>query len=270
MTIFGHGSTSKKDNTIDNGNSKPTALLDGVTTPAPGFGIRSYLHQFYQSPAVEDIESAGAWYLLPPPPAQRTGLWLCRMLTVLGLILLIGGAVAIIVGYTWPHEGVEESIARIAIYQDEDGSFYVPPEKLAEILKDPMRRWKMFGLCTFATGAVMLALSLLTPTLVGSFKSKHLAAFMSEDSTPNEPPIRLYPANSGKNEMNRQINNNINDKREKITSDSGPVPVLKEITKVQPGEGKIGCNGNGNNDDNHSKQIVTDDLLLGDDVTQQQ
>ncbi|VDO51207.1 unnamed protein product, partial [Brugia timori] len=141
------------------------------------------------------------------------------MLTVLGLILLIGGAVAIIVGYTWPHEGVEESIARIAIYQDEDGSFYVPPEKLAEILKDPMRRWKMFGLCTFATGAVMLALSLLTPTLVGSFKSKHLAAFMSEDSTPNEPPIRLYPANSGKNEMNRQINNNINDKREKITPD---------------------------------------------------
>lgn len=43
------------------GTSNPTALLDGVTTPAAGFGIRSYLHQFYQSPAVEDIESAGAW-----------------------------------------------------------------------------------------------------------------------------------------------------------------------------------------------------------------
>lgn len=45
------------------GTSKPTALLDGVTAPSSGFGIRSYLHQFYQSPAVEDIESAGAWYI---------------------------------------------------------------------------------------------------------------------------------------------------------------------------------------------------------------
>lgn len=69
----------------------------------------------------------------------------------------------------------------------------------------------------FATGAVMLALSLLTPTLLGSFKSKRLAAFMSEDSTPNEPPIRLYPAASGKNEVIRHPNNNSNDK---ITPDS--------------------------------------------------
>uniref|UniRef100_A0A0R3S584 Transmembrane protein n=1 Tax=Elaeophora elaphi TaxID=1147741 RepID=A0A0R3S584_9BILA len=269
MTIFSRGSASRKEDADDDGNtrstSKPTTLLDGVTTPAAGFGIRSYLHQFYQSPAVEDIESAGAWYLLPPPPAQRTGLWLCRLLTVFGLVLLIGGAVAIVVGYTWPHEGVEESIARIAIYQDEDGSFYVPPEKLAEILKDPMRHWKMFGLCMFATGAVMLALSLLTPTLVGSFNSKRLAAFMSEDSTPNEPPIRLYPA-SGKNEIIRHPNSN--DKHDKITPDSGPVPVLKEIAKVQPTEGKIGGDSNGN-DDSRGKQTNADDLLLGGEDTQQ-
>ncbi|OZC12352.1 hypothetical protein X798_00874 [Onchocerca flexuosa] len=263
MTIFGRGSTPRKEETTDNGTSKPTALLDGVTTPATGFGIRSYLHQFYQSPAVEDIESAGAWYLLPPPPAQRTGLWLCRVLTVFGLILLIGGAVAIVIGYTWPHEGVEESIARIAIYQDEDGSFYVPPEKLTEILKDPMRRWKMFGLCMFASGAVMLALSLLTPTLVGSFKSKRLAAFMSEDSTPNEPPIRLYPAISGKNEVIRHPNNYPHEKQDKITPDSCPVPVLKEIAKVQPGEGKIGNFG-----DNSPKQTSANDLLLGDENKQ--
>lgn len=44
------------------GTAKPTALLDGVVAPT-GFGIRSYLHQFYQPPAAEDIESAGAWYI---------------------------------------------------------------------------------------------------------------------------------------------------------------------------------------------------------------
>ncbi|KAM3717904.1 Ribosomal RNA small subunit methyltransferase [Dirofilaria immitis] len=123
-----------------------------------------------------------------------------------------------------------------------------------------MRRWKMFGLCMFATGAVILALSLLTPTLVGSFKSKRLAAFMSEDSTPNEPPIRLYPATSGKNEMIRHPS----EKHDKITPDSCPVPVLKEIAKVQPAEGKVGENIG----DNSSKQPNADDLLLGDAVTQ--
>lgn len=58
------------------------------------------------------------------------------------------------------------------------------------------------------------------PTLVSSFKSKRLAAFMSEDSTPNEPPIRLYPAISGKNETNHHSNNGSNDKHDKITPDS--------------------------------------------------
>uniref|UniRef100_A0A915Q5E9 Uncharacterized protein n=1 Tax=Setaria digitata TaxID=48799 RepID=A0A915Q5E9_9BILA len=259
MTIFGRGSASKKDEATDHDNiigaSKPNALLDGVTAPGKGFGIRSYLHQFYQSPTIEDIESAGAWYLLPPPPAQRAGLWLCRVLTVFGLVLLIGGAVAIVVGYTWPHEGVEESIVRIAIYQDEDGSFYVPPEKLAEILKDPMRRWKMFGLCMFASGAVMLALSLLTPTLAGCFKNKGLASFISEDSTPNEPPIRLYPANSGKTETVHHPG--ISDRGGKIAQDSGPVPVLKEIAKVQPSDGKTSTAT-----DNSTEKVNVGDLLL--------
>ncbi|VBB33695.1 unnamed protein product [Acanthocheilonema viteae] len=108
----------------------------------------------------------------------------------------------------------------------------------------------------------MLALSLLTPALLGSFKSKRLAAFMSEDSTPNEPPIRLYPSISGKNEIIRHPNNSANDKHDKITPDSGPVPVLKEIAKVQPADNKIDGNSNGN-DDSHQKQTNADDLLLG-------
>lgn len=238
------------------GSTKPTALVDAVTAPPRGFGIRSYLHQFYQSPTVEDIESAGAWYLLPPPPAQRTGLYICRVLTVFGLLLLIGGAVAIVVGYTWPREGVEESIVKIAIYQDEDGSFYVPPDKLAEILQDPMRQWKMIGLCVFAGGAVVLALSLLIPTCAQCFHSKRLAAFVSEDGTPNEPPIRIYPAGSAKPEAHHY-----NAKQgTKISPTSGPVPVMEEIAKVQPGEGKIGSEGG-------QLMATANDLLLGESET---
>jgi len=38
---------------------------------------------------------------------------------------------------------------RIAIDQDEDGNFYVLPERLAEVmssLQDPMHKWKMTGI----------------------------------------------------------------------------------------------------------------------------
>ncbi|EPB67047.1 hypothetical protein ANCCEY_13860 [Ancylostoma ceylanicum] len=115
MTGFRLGCGGKKDKLSPPG-AKPTALVDEVSAPR-GFGIRSYLHNFYLSPTVEDIEQSGAWYLLPPPPAQRRGLFICRLCTVIGLLLLIGGAVSIVVGYTWPHEGVEQSIYKIVIYE---------------------------------------------------------------------------------------------------------------------------------------------------------
>lgn len=88
-------------------------------------------------------------YLLPPPPAQRMGLYVCRLLTVLGLLLLLGGAAAIVVGYCWPREqNIEGELMRISIDQDEEGNFYVLPERLTEIMasiQDPMHTWKMTG-----------------------------------------------------------------------------------------------------------------------------
>jgi hypothetical protein len=56
-------------------------------------------------------------YLLPPPPVTRTGLYICRILTVIGLLLLLTGAVGIVIGYTWPHERLEESMTKVAVYQ---------------------------------------------------------------------------------------------------------------------------------------------------------
>ncbi|CAJ0590331.1 unnamed protein product [Cylicocyclus nassatus] len=213
MTGFRLGSGGKKEKLSPPG-AKPTALVDEVSAPR-GFGIRSYLHNFYLSPTVEDIEqSGGAWYLLPPPPAQRRGLFICRLCTILGLLLLIGGAVAIVVGYTWPHEGVEQSIYKIVIYEDEDGGYYVPQDKLQEMLRDPMRIWKTAGFCVFASGATLLAASLLVPTIAACIGSKRLAGFISEDNSPNEPPVRIYPQ-----------------EKPSVSHSSGPVPVLEEIAK---------------------------------------
>ncbi|VDN35580.1 unnamed protein product [Gongylonema pulchrum] len=106
-------------------------------------------------------------------------------------------------------------------------------------------------MCVFASGAVLLALSLLIPTVAHCFKSKRLAAFVSEDGTPNEPPIRIYPAGSNKAEVHHSGTT-----KGKISPSSGPVPVMEEIAKVQPGEGKKAGDS--------PKAASADDLLLGD------
>jgi len=214
------------------------------------FGIRNYLHHFYfmsPSPTVEEIvvgggmsgsPSGGQWYLLPPPPSQRMGLYVCRLMSILGLLLLLGGAAAIVVGYTWPHyssnTNIEDRLMRIAIDQDEEGNFYIPPERLSEILRDPMHGVKMAGFCVFAIGASIMALSLLVPTFAQcSGTHGRLAAFASEDNTPNEPPVRIYPAAGvgGKFRVSPAKPTGAH----KISPTGGPVPVMEEISKVQPG-----------------------------------
>ncbi|KHJ85322.1 hypothetical protein OESDEN_14955 [Oesophagostomum dentatum] len=87
------------------------------------------------------------------------------------------------------------------------------------MLRDPMRLWKTAGFCVFASGAVLLAVSLIVPTLAACIGSKRLAGFISEDNSPNEPPVRIYPQ-----------------EKPSVSHSSGPVPVLEEIAKVQPGE----------------------------------
>jgi hypothetical protein len=148
----------------------------------------------------------------------------------LGLLLLVSGAGAIIYGYSYQREDVELSIMKIAISQDEEGNFYIPQERFNEMLKDPMRTWKMAGFCIFAGGACLMALSLLVPTCAQMIGTKRLAAFVSEDNTPNEAPIRIFPTAPSKFKV-------IPAKMtpgHRISPTSGPVPVMEQISQVQP------------------------------------
>jgi hypothetical protein len=219
--------------------------VDGGDGQQRPFGIRSYLHQFYflSSPNVEEVIAGGeaggksaAWYLLPPPPSQRMGLHICRLMTLLGVVLLLGGAGGIVAGYCWPrsHASLEQSLMRIAIDQDEEGNFYIPPERLAELLRDPMHTVKLSAFCVFAIGASVMAIGLLLPTFAHCMGGSRLAAFASEDTTPNEAPVRVYPTGiPGSGQLHRVPSPTKPVAGQRI-SPTGPVPVMEELAKVQP------------------------------------
>ncbi len=73
----------------------------------------------------------------------------------------------------------------------------MPPETVRELLRDPMRPWKLAGLALFTVGGVLLAVSLLVPTCANCFAadSDAAAGLASEFDSPStgEPPIRIYP-----------------------------------------------------------------------------
>jgi hypothetical protein len=66
-------------------------------------------------------------YLLPPSPAQRMSSLVCRVITLIGLLLLLAGAGFIIVGYTWRPmaDDLDSEITKIAITQNEEGDFFI-------------------------------------------------------------------------------------------------------------------------------------------------
>uniref|UniRef100_A0A0K0ELV9 Ion_trans_2 domain-containing protein n=1 Tax=Strongyloides stercoralis TaxID=6248 RepID=A0A0K0ELV9_STRER len=250
MKFFGflYKKPDKSGTTISNPNDGP--VIDGIVNENKSFGIKSYLHNFYQTPT--DEEHPGTWLLLPPPPAQRGGMLFCRILTVLGILLLMSGAIGIVVGYTWPHEPIEESLYKIAIDIDEDGNYYLPPGSLAYLMKDPMKQWKVIGFILFAGGSGLMAIGLLVPTVAQLLGGTRLAAFASEDGTPNEPPIRVYSSNTCPKSINPPKKAGSN----KISPTSGPVPVAEELSKVQPSEKKSMDNS-----------MTADDLLMSSDDT---
>ncbi|KAI6213514.1 hypothetical protein M3Y94_00159400 [Aphelenchoides besseyi] len=209
-------------------------VVDGVVLNEKKFGVRSYLKQFY-SPSIDELDNPGAWYLLPPSPAQRLSVYLCRCVTLIGLLLLLAGAALIVFGYTWKSTGnIEDALLRISIDQDEDGNFYIPPERFNALLMDPMHVYKMAGFCIFSIGACLLAISLIVPSCAHVFGSSKRLPFVSEDNTPNEAPKVYAAVGSGS--------------RFKVTpsklggshrvSPSGPVPVMEVISNVQPESGK--------------------------------
>jgi len=209
------------------------SVLDGIDS-GKRFGIKSYLNQFYlSSPTIdEQLENPGTWYLLPPPPIQRMSSYVCRVITLIGLLLLLAGAGFIIVGYTWKAasgEDLDTEITRISITQNEDGDFYIDKSRLDELLHQN-DKLKVSGFIIFALGALVVAISLVVPTCVHFFARNSKRLPFSDDNTPNEPPIRIYPSVGSR----FKVTSSKVSGPQKVSPTSGPVPVMQEISSVQP------------------------------------
>jgi len=155
--------------------------------PTGCFGIRSYLHQFYEpraSPTSSDIEdSGGTWYLLTPsgpPRRSNKSLFWCRMAFAAGMGLLVVGAVGILVGYLWPQPTYIPIEGKV-------GDRYVLLEPKGLMYADTLRLWKMAGLSVFAFGGLVVAFSLLLPTCCKGYWEANPSSESAQES------IKIYP-----------------------------------------------------------------------------
>jgi len=196
------------------------------------YGIRSHLHEFYDWRGTVDSSEVDAWYLIPPSSSasRRRLIYLFRALTVLGLLLLVLGAVLILVGYMWPRESPAAILNELRKQaRTEDGQLLVP-EDIVNLLEDKMRPWKLAGLVVFACGGTLLAVSLLVPTCARLFGRETLA---SDLNTPVEPPVKIFPATPPTLTLS-----SAGDKKTGGSPPSSPterrVPAIEEITAVQP------------------------------------
>jgi hypothetical protein len=211
--------------------SEEPSVVDGITLgESKRFGIKSYLHQFYlSSPTIDELENPNAWYLNPPPPMQRMSSLVCRIITLMGLLLLIAGAGLIIVGYTWKPmaDDLDSEITRIAITQNEDGDLFIDKSHLDELLHQN-DKLKIAGFIIFALASVTIALSLVFPTCVHFFARTGKRIPFSEDNTPNEPPVKIYPS------LGSRFKVTPSKLQQRISPSSGPVPVFEKVTNIQP------------------------------------
>jgi len=207
--------------------AKPT-LPENFDKKKPGcFGIRSYLHQFYEprsSPTSADIE--GAWYLLTPvghPRRSRHSLFWCRMAFAAGMGLLVVGAVGILVGYLWPQPSYIPIEGKV-------GERYVIMDTKALMYADTLRIWKMAGLTVFAFGGLVVAFSLLLPTCCKGYWEPHSVSESGGES------IKIYPE--------IETSDTVVSTGKSCPTGSGKpiavfppdfkIPIMEEIKEVQP------------------------------------
>uniref|UniRef100_A0A915KVV4 Uncharacterized protein n=1 Tax=Romanomermis culicivorax TaxID=13658 RepID=A0A915KVV4_ROMCU len=173
-----------------------------------------------------------------------------RFCAILGLCLLIGGAVAIMIGYVEPRDSISIALKRHQVTVNDDGDLLISAEVINRLKDDKLKHWKLVGLITFAMGGIFLVkpvdftagISLLIPSCA---KMCGHSTFISELNSPNEPPIKIYQQTDEENRIAGSMGAEGAPPRSPTEK---MVPTVEQVTTVQPDEKKLRRTSAGNED----------------------
>lgn len=162
------------------------------------FGVRSYLHNFYDSATYKDPsiyeEDDDNRYLLNPHARRRRcrPIWL-KVCIWVGVNLLVLGVLAILAGYFIP----TKSIIRKGEVQENVG--YVDEDAVR--FNTTLDLLKLVGLILFCVGGILLAVALMFPTFMSNMCSDDIGEeairIQSGEEKPPLSPIEMtIPATS--------------------------------------------------------------------------
>lgn len=221
------GSLSKKKATeAEKTTAAPVGQpIEPITTESqpPQFGIKSYLHEFYDLKTPE--EGVEGWYFTSPAPRKR-GILLCRAFFAIGICLLVIGAVGIIVGYLWP-----DPLAKFN-ESEESGAEPIQFEASLMPIGERIKIVKIVALVLFALGGFTVAVALLIPTCCRLRGEESLLEESGSDGLGgNETAIicageRVEQSGAGSPKMSVS------------TPVEKKIPLMEEIQSVQPAEKK--------------------------------
>ncbi|XP_078614268.1 neurensin-1-like [Branchiostoma floridae x Branchiostoma japonicum] len=190
----------------------------------PQFGVRSYLHRFYEdcagyggpdpsNPHDNPYISDDFRYLINPKPKRSTYIF-CKLAMVCGLSLLAFGVVAILIGYLIPQR--PELVGYLGGVPVVDSS--------ASDLNDKLDACKLTGLILLCLGGVTVAISLLVPSFLLGYMQKEM--LLQEDFKDRiaGDPLLVGPGGYGTVGTTPPVSG----------SGSG-IPVTEQVKSVQPG-----------------------------------
>lgn len=159
-------------------SSKDTVSKSKRKRSCPMFGVKSYLHQFYDDTTFKDpclYEDDDSQFLLQPHHRRRrcTPIW-WKIFMWVGVILLVFGVVSILVGYMVPPH-------QFLIKIPGDSHAYVDTK--AQVYNATLDMCKLTGLVLFCVGGATLAMALLFPIF--------LAHYCDEDTKDYDPGIKV-------------------------------------------------------------------------------
>ncbi|XP_061182480.1 neurensin-1-like [Saccostrea echinata] len=162
------------------------------------FGVKSYLHNFYDSATYKDPsiyeEDDDNRYLLNPHARRRRcrPVWL-KVCIWIGVNLLVLGVLAILAGYFIPTKPI------ISKGEKEDNVGYVDEDAVK--FNTTLDLLKLVGLVLFCVGGILLAVALMFPTFMSNMCSDEIGEEairiqMGEEKPPLSPIEMTIPATS--------------------------------------------------------------------------